>query len=378
MATGLIVAALLLPALAACGTGTLDGPTPTPQAGGTGCAADVTIGAVTEPTTPAGGTPVIPATPTPGQPADAPAYAEIQAKIEALRAILAGVTTQEEYEQHEAEIKQAQADIAALWNSLPGKSIKGWQGWVIATGKDAARMGLNMGLEVPESALTSDSAVLLALFDPFAPGQVPAATANKMRAMASGFISTEPFVVVSDPASGGKSLCLGQKVAFEGVVDKAFYQGEKLGMYLPQASLTITEDKLAGLKPFAGMEGVAVQFERSMCFGICPDYSITVFGNGAVLFHGRYHTRIQGFRIATIDRATVQKLLDALDNAGFDKMPSYTNYEVTDLPYAYITLVRDGNTHRVEHYHGDSSAPDSLTALENSMDEILNTAQWVE
>jgi hypothetical protein len=373
----LIVMALLLPTLAACGTGTLGGVTPTPVAV-IPCATDVTTNIPTEPTTPAEGTVTVPSTPTPGQPPDAPAYSEINTKLEALSKVLAGITTPEQYEQQQAQIEKAKQELADAWTVLAGKNVKGWEGWVIATGKDAATMGLHMGLEVPESLLDNEDTVLLALFDPFAADQ-SAPTANKARDMTSNFAVPEPFVVVSKPStSGGTSLCLGQKVTFDGIVDKAFYQGENIGLYMPQASLAITEHKLADLKPFTGMEGVAVHFERLRCFGFCPDYEVTVFGNGVVLFHGRFYTRIQGFRVATVDQATLQKLLDTLDKANFDTMPSYTNYEITDLPYANITLVRGDKTHKVEHYQGDSTAPESLTTLENTIDEILNTAQWTQ
>ncbi|MGA7730481.1 MAG: DUF6438 domain-containing protein [Chloroflexia bacterium] len=373
----LIVMALLLPTLAACGTGTLGGVTPTPVAI-IPCATDVTINAVTEPTTPAEGTATVPGTPTPGQPSDAPAYSELNAKLEALRKILAGITTPEQYEQQQAPIEKARQELAGAWTALAGRNLKGWEGWVIATGKDAATMGLHMGLEVPESLLDNEDTVLLALFDPFTSDQ-SAPAANKARGMMTSFAAPEPFVVVSKPStSGGKALCLGQKVTFDGIADKAFYQGEHIGLYMPQAALTITEHKLADLKPFTGMEGVAVHFERLRCFGFCPDYEVTAFGNGVLLFHGRYFTRIQGFRVATVDQATMQKLLDTLDKANFDTMPSYTNYEITDLPYANITLVRGGKTHTVQHYQGDSTAPESLTTLENTIDEILNTAQWTQ
>jgi len=125
------------------------------------------------------------------------------------------------------------------------------------------------------------------------------------------------------------------------------------------------------------MEGTAAHFERTRCFGFCPDYEVTVFGNGVVLFHGRFFTKVMGYRIATVDQATVQKLLDAFDTAKFSTMPSYTNYEVTDMASAAITLVKGGETHTVDHYQGDRSAPDALTNLETSIDEILNTAQWI-
>lgn len=375
-AATLAVSALVLPMLAACGTGSLAGSTPTPVAASIPCTTNVSIGTVMQITP--GGTATTPATPTAGTPVDAPAYADVNAKLEALREILAGVSNNDEYTAKQAEIEKAQKELADAWTAVGGKAIKGWEGWVIATGSEAVVIGQHMGLEIPEKLLNSDKVVLISLFDPFT--SMPAASGAKGKARGMSmqtFNAPEPFVLINEPATtGNKSLCLGQKVSFGGVADKAFYTGENLGMFLSQATVTITEDNLSGLKAFSGMEGTAIHFERTMCFGFCPDYSVTVFGNGVVLFHGRYHTKIQGFRVFTTDQATVQKLLDAFDTAKFDTLTSYTNYEVTDMASASTTLVKGGTTHTVDHYQGDRSAPEALMTLEDSIDQILGTAQW--
>lgn len=371
-----IVMALLLPTLAACGTGSLAGATPTPIAAATPCTTDVTVGAVIV-STPEG-TMTQATTPTPGTPADAPAYAEINTKLQALRDLLAGISTNDQYTEKEAEIEQLMKELNDAWTAIGGKTIKGWEGWVIATGANAAAMGQHMGLEMPENMLDNDQIVLISLFDPYAATQTTAQKAKARGSMMQPFSAPEPFVLINKPATtDNKSLCLGQKVTFTGVPDKAFYMGDNLGAFLSQATVTITEDKLGDLKAFAGMEGTAIHFERTMCFGFCPDYEVTVFGNGVVLFHGRNHTKVQGYRIATVDQATVQKLLDAFDATKFSTMPSYTKYEVTDMASAAITMVKGSETHTVDHYQGDHSAPEALTNLENSIDDILNTAQWI-
>ena len=84
-----VVMALLLPMLAACGTGSLSGVTPTPVGSSTTCTTDIQVSTILP--TPEGTTnqPAVP-TPTIGTPPDAPAYAEINVKLQALRDMCLG------------------------------------------------------------------------------------------------------------------------------------------------------------------------------------------------------------------------------------------------------------------------------------------------
>jgi hypothetical protein len=291
---------------------------------------------------------------------------------------LAGISINDQYTEKQAEIEKAQKELNDAWTALGRKTIKGWEGWVIATGPEAAAIGQHLGLEMPENLLDNDQIVLVSLFDPFTATRAAAARGKARVGMMETFNAPEPFVIINKPSTAdNKSLCLGQKITFSGLTDKAFSMGESLGAFLSQATITVTEDKLGTLEPFPGMEDTAVHFERTLCFGFCPDYAVTVFGNGIVLFHGRYHTKTEGFRISTVDQATVQELLDAFETAGFETMTSYTNYEVTDMSSTSLTLVEGAETHTVDHYLGDRSAPEALTTLETAIDEILNTSQWI-
>ena len=50
----------------------------------------------------------------------------------------------------------------------------------------------------------------------------------------------------------------------------------------------------------------------------------------------------------------------------------------TDMPSAFTSLTVDGKTKTVRHYHGDFSAPKELTELEDKIDEIVNSNQWIK
>ncbi len=122
-----------------------------------------------------------------------------------------------------------------------------------------------------------------------------------------------------------------------------------------------------------------ITLERAPCFGTCPVYTLSIHGDGTVEYNGLDFVEVTGPQTATIDPAAVQALGDAMAEAGyFDWQDAYLDYQVTDLPYATSSVtLSDGTTKRIEHYYGDSSAPEALTELETLIDETANTQQWI-
>lgn len=122
-----------------------------------------------------------------------------------------------------------------------------------------------------------------------------------------------------------------------------------------------------------------ITLERQPCFGFCPTYTLSISGDGTVEYDGMDNVAVTGPQTASIDPAAVQSLADAITAAGyFDWEDSYMNQDVTDLPYVITSVtLSDGTTKRIEHYYGDFSAPEELTALETQIDETAGSAQWI-
>ena len=155
--------------------------------------------------------------------------------------------------------------------------------------------------------------------------------------------------------------------------------------------------------------------ERTQCRGTCPAYTVTVSGDGRVAFEGRSDVRFAGTTTWTLPRGKVGELADVLNAAGF--LAFRDRYEgredgcplaCTDSPTVIVTLRHGGGQKTVRHYHGcrgipkppfqrtttrsapppwgppleyspdrDYAFPYVLTALEDRIDEILGTAEWV-
>lgn len=124
---------------------------------------------------------------------------------------------------------------------------------------------------------------------------------------------------------------------------------------------------------------VEISLERTACFGFCPVYTVTINGEGEVVYQGRAFVNVVGERRATISREAVQQLLARFDEIHFEQLrDEYINHGITDLPSKIVTLTRNGRTKRVVDYAGTSvGMPEAVRALQDEIDRVANTAQWV-
>lgn len=126
-------------------------------------------------------------------------------------------------------------------------------------------------------------------------------------------------------------------------------------------------------------EKLVIKLERTACFGNCPVYSLTVNGDGTVVYEGKDFVRTKGIRQATISMAAIYQILAKFDEAEyFSLKDSYTGFGKSDMPHANTSISMGNRTKSIKHYMGDQSAPKKLTELENKIDEIVNSAQWIK
>lgn len=129
----------------------------------------------------------------------------------------------------------------------------------------------------------------------------------------------------------------------------------------------------------------SIAMTRGPCFGACPMYTVTVYGDGRVVFRGDRFVAQTGEHTRTIDRAQAAALFATADSIGYFDLPAAitpANQEAcgaswTDMPSADLTIWWGGLHHEVAHYHGCPKAPESLTAFENRIDAVAGTAEWI-
>jgi hypothetical protein len=62
---------------------------------------------------------------------------------------------------------------------------------------------------------------------------------------------------------------------------------------------------------------IEITLERGMCFGTCPVYSVSLFGNGPVLWKGEKYVAVMGNVTAHMVPHAIGHLYDQLITSGF-------------------------------------------------------------
>ena len=122
---------------------------------------------------------------------------------------------------------------------------------------------------------------------------------------------------------------------------------------------------------------VALTLERTACFGFCPIYKLTVYGNGKVVYEGQRFVKVTGTRTTTISQTAARKLIADFQKLNYFKLQdSYTGGH-TDAPSAITSLTMGKKQKTVNHYLASPDAPTKLTELENKIDAVVNSKQWI-
>ena len=126
-------------------------------------------------------------------------------------------------------------------------------------------------------------------------------------------------------------------------------------------------------------EELVIKLERTACFGACPVYSLMIKGDGTVIYAGEDFVKTEGIQETKISMDAINQLILEFDKVDyFSLKDSYTSFGKSDMPSANTSISIGGTTKAVKHYLGDPNAPKQLTELENKIDEIVNSAQWIK
>lgn len=148
--------------------------------------------------------------------------------------------------------------------------------------------------------------------------------------------------------------------------------------------------------PKGDLADTSITLERSACFGSCPDYQVTVHGNGLVEFDTRddffkgtaaevhlayngHNVLLPGRHTARIDPINVARLLDRFREAHFFGLRKGYSYPATDASTQVLTVRIGRATKSVTDYIGTMAGmPQEVRDLEDMVDKTAGTARWVE
>jgi Domain of unknown function (DUF6438) len=129
-----------------------------------------------------------------------------------------------------------------------------------------------------------------------------------------------------------------------------------------------------------------ITLERTVCFGTCPAYKITIFDDGKVVYEGKEFVKRKGKATAQISKDELAELVREFERLDYLKLDD--EYGVgdkcpdgwTDYPSAITSFTANGKTKKVNHYLGCRGLPilDQLRSLEDKIDQVVKTDRWIK
>ena len=144
-------------------------------------------------------------------------------------------------------------------------------------------------------------------------------------------------------------------------------------------SLAITApNRYQPLPEEADLSLATVSLIRSSCFGTCPDYWVTVRGDGQVRYCGVSNVLTLGRQSGTIPVKDAIALIRHFETSDFLSLNDEYESNVTDMP-TYILVLRAGDVEKYVHdYAGvDAGMPVFVRQLQDEVDRVSRSSQWV-
>lgn len=128
-----------------------------------------------------------------------------------------------------------------------------------------------------------------------------------------------------------------------------------------------------------GAHVLLASLSRTVCFGWCPIYTVTVYRDGVVEYQGEHFVKTKGkatWRLAPDELAALDQLFTS---KGYLQLAAdYSHEDITDNPSANTSYQPAGAAVKaVTHYHGDMNAPKVLDEIEDGFDRIVHTEKWI-
>ena len=116
-------------------------------------------------------------------------------------------------------------------------------------------------------------------------------------------------------------------------------------------------------------------YHRGACFGMCPIFNLTIYGNGRAVYEGRNFVDRIGFYEARVSESARAEIVGVAEGIVYFEMNEvYDDPRVTDLPATKTVINRNGKPGRVTNRY---KGPKSLSVLYSELDSMIEKQSWV-
>jgi hypothetical protein len=127
------------------------------------------------------------------------------------------------------------------------------------------------------------------------------------------------------------------------------------------------------------MATVSMGLTRTYCYGACPEYMVSIAGDGAVTWIGKNNVFVVGKHRAQISPAAAKKLFDSFRDADFLSVKPKDSPPIIDAPSRIVTLSFAGKTRRIAEIDDrPDGLPDTVRDLAQQIDDTAQTQRWIK
>ena len=95
-------------------------------------------------------------------------------------------------------------------------------------------------------------------------------------------------------------------------------------------------------------DSLFLYFERTICFGECPAFRITVYSDGKSVYEGLNFVEKLGIYDAQLSTAAMKEIRGEAERIGFFELQNKYDASVSDVPTCITMISRDEGRKRIE------------------------------
>lgn len=130
------------------------------------------------------------------------------------------------------------------------------------------------------------------------------------------------------------------------------------------------------------MGSVVIEMSRGPCYGRCPVYSLTLYGDGRVEYRGTEFVRVKEEQTTRISAEQLTQVLRDLDRMHFFTVEDRAFEWCFDTASTRISVSVDGRKKRVTtdgcNYPLKAAPKDRFLEIADEIDTIVDSKQWVQ